>query len=119
MNPVNYLLLSVMLNTSSHLFLKKGVVNTVKQPVEASNTVVLKYIMQPAIWAGVLLNGFAAVFWLLALSVSDLSYAFPFLSINYILIPLGAMFLYREKLSRYRIIGIIVICIGLLFIAMG
>jgi drug/metabolite transporter (DMT)-like permease len=60
------------------------------------------------------LNGCAAVCWLLALSQLDLSYAAPLLSLNYLLVPIGAFLLFREKVSRQRILAILVICSGVL-----
>lgn len=121
MNVFTYLLLSIFINTSSHLFLKKGVVTVNGKSVtqESEGSIIKAYIAQPAIWVGILLNGLAAFFWLIALSVVDLSYAFPFLSLNYILIPVGAMLLYKEKLSRSRVIGISIICVGILLIALS
>ncbi|MEZ5327195.1 MAG: hypothetical protein R3F19_19265 [Verrucomicrobiales bacterium] len=52
--------------------------------------------------------------WLLALSRLDLSYVAPLLSLNYMLVPVGAFLLFREKVSRQRILAILVICSGVL-----
>ncbi|MBK7872937.1 MAG: EamA family transporter [Saprospiraceae bacterium] len=119
MNTFGYLLLSILFNTSSHLFLKKGVVEAKQKNESRQGSTIIGYITQWAIWTGLFFNGMAALFWLIALSAIDLSYAFPFLSLNYILIPIGAMLLYREHLSRTRIIGILVICVGIFFIAIS
>jgi len=119
MNEVFYLLLSVLLNTTSHLLLKRGVLRGTSN-VELNNSSSLStYILIPEIWLGIFFNGLAAICWLFALSGVSLSYAFPFLSLNYILIPLGAMFLYKEPISRVRAIGIMVICIGIFLIALS
>jgi drug/metabolite transporter (DMT)-like permease len=120
MNPLFYVAASILFNTCSHLFLKKGVVKVANLPFTAPSVSLPQvYSTQPAIWIGILLNGIAAFFWLIALSIADLSYAFPFLSINYILIPLGAHLLFKERISRLRLFGIIVICSGVLVIALG
>ena len=71
-------------------------------------------ISQPQVIMALGLNGCAAVCWLLALSQLDLSYAAPLLSLNYLLVPIGAFLLFREKVSRQRILAILVICSGVL-----
>lgn len=120
MNTIFCLLVSIFFNTSSHFFFKKGVVTATSSGLLLQKKeVIKKYMTQPALWIGLLLNGFAAFFWLIALSLVDLSYAFPFLSLNYIFIPLGAVILFQERLSPARIAGICVICIGLFLIAVS
>ena len=71
-------------------------------------------ISQPQVIMALGLNGCAAVCWLLALSQLDLSYAAPLLSLNYLLVPIGAFLLFREKVGRQRILAILVICSGVL-----
>ena len=74
----------------------------------------LSMITQPQVIMALGLNGCAAVCWLLALSQLDLSYAAPLLSLNYLLVPLGAFVLFREKVSQQRLLAILVICTGVL-----
>lgn len=78
------------------------------------NNSFLAMIQQPQVILALGLNGCAAICWLLALSQLDLSYAAPLLSLNYLLVPLGAFLLFKEKISRQRILAILVICCGVL-----
>lgn len=120
MNTVFCLLLSIFFNTTSHFFFKKGVITANSDGLQLQRIMLIKkYMSQPALWVGLLLNGIAAFFWLIALSLVDLSYAFPFLSLNYIFIPIGAVLLFQERLSTARVVGICVICIGLFLIAVS
>ncbi|MEZ4826769.1 MAG: EamA family transporter [Bacteroidia bacterium] len=118
MNPHIYLFSSIILVTLSQFAFKKGV----SLPEDTSEDAgiiqkVIKMLFQRHIIAGLLLNGVAAVFWMLALSSMELSYVFPFLSLNYILVPIGARLIYNEKISNYRKIGIGIICAGIFLIA--
>ncbi|MGK0186950.1 MAG: drug/metabolite transporter (DMT)-like permease [Verrucomicrobiales bacterium] len=110
-------LISIFLMTISQLVFKAAS-NRVSAPETATCTKqrgsFIAMISQPQVIMALGLNGCAAICWLLALSQLDLSYAAPLLSLNYLLVPLGAYFLFREKISRQRILAILVICSGVL-----
>ena len=119
MNPLFYVFISLLLVAGSQFLFKAGVLN-LNAGQKEDQPFWLKWIMvffKKNIILGLALNALAAVFWLLALSDLELSYVFPFLALNYVIVPVGASFLYHEKLSRTRITGIIIICIGVLCIA--
>ena len=121
MNPLYYIFLSIFFNTCSHLLFKKGVVTKTDSGngslATNSATSIIGMLFHPPIFFGLVLSGLAAVFWLFALSHMDLSYVFPFLSLNYILIPVLASIFYKEKLSHARLAGIGIICVGVVLIA--
>lgn len=78
---------------------------------------VVSLLTHPFFWVGIgglLLGG---LLWLVALSKYPLSFAYPFLSINYIVVVLGSWGLFHEPLSWYRIVGLGWICLGLVFIS--
>ncbi len=113
-----YAILSILVVALSQLIFKRGV--SLLSQKEWAVSGVAKYVamvFQPHIFWGLALNGLAAALWLLALSKLELSYIFPFLSLNYLLIPVGAAIFLKESLSPYRIAGICIICLGLFFIA--
>ena len=119
MNPLIYAFSSIILVAISQFSFKRGVNEINNQPKRTYPNKfrwLLSFIKKPIVF-GLFLNGIAAFLWLLALSDLELSYIFPFLALNYILIPVGAALLYREHLSRYRILGILIICGGVLIIA--
>ena len=121
MNPHIYLFLSILLVTCSQFLFKRGV-NSLPKGVEGQKKGLMDYVrmvFQRHIFLGFALNGLAAVAWLLALSHLELSYVFPYLSLNYILIPVGAHFLFNEKLSLTKSIGITIICGGIFLIALS
>lgn len=117
MNPHFYLISSILLVTVSQLFFKKGVTKVSEHQAEGIRAKITFALFQKDIMIGLFLNGVAAVLWLLTLSKLELSYVFPFLSLNYILIPVAAYFLYKEEISNYRKAGIAIICIGIFIIA--
>ena len=119
MNPIFYVIFSILLVTASQLLFKKGTVQYARQAPRTFAQRAVFMLLQEHIVAGVILNGIAAFFWLLALSSLELSFVFPFLSLNYILIPVLAKYFFRENLSKFRLIGIGVISIGIFLIALS
>jgi multidrug transporter EmrE-like cation transporter len=121
MQPAAAILISVILNVFGQMSLKLG------SKVLATNQggfgfvhlwqVVVKVMSNWHILGGFVLYGLSSIFWLIALSKSDLSYAYPFLSLGYILVIFFSYFLLHEPLSIYRIAGVTCIIIGLLIIA--
>jgi multidrug transporter EmrE-like cation transporter len=56
--------------------------------------------------------------WILALRVVKLSIAYPLTSLNYIGILFGSYYLFGEKITLIRVIGVILIFLGVLLVAL-
>jgi drug/metabolite transporter (DMT)-like permease len=68
----------------------------------------------PWVIGGLVVYGLGVLNWLMALSRLELSYVYPFASLSYVGIIIGSYFLFKEKLSRLRLIGIFIIIVGVL-----
>jgi drug/metabolite transporter (DMT)-like permease len=71
----------------------------------------------PYVIGGLLIYGIGTFFWLITLSRVELSVAYPFVSLNQVLIFLIAWLVMREQISPTRAAGVIVICAGMLLVA--
>ncbi|MCC6177937.1 MAG: EamA family transporter [Chloroflexi bacterium] len=76
-------------------------------------------VWNPLVWAGLSLYGISMVCWLIGLSQVELSYAFPFLSLSYVLILLGSRSLLGESIGWSRLVGVLAICLGVYAVAAG
>jgi len=54
--------------------------------------------------------------WLLVLSRVEVSFAYPLLSVGYIVNAVAGYYLFQENLSLTRITGILIICVGVYFV---
>jgi multidrug transporter EmrE-like cation transporter len=54
---------------------------------------------------------------LMALSRVDLSFAYPFLSISYVLVMIAGYFWFGESVNLTRVLGVALICGGTFFVA--
>ena len=73
---------------------------------------VMTAVADPRILGGLALNAVAAFGWIFALRELEISYLFPLLSINYLVVPLGAWWFFQETVSPRRKLAIAVICVG-------
>lgn len=77
----------------------------------------VKSLFTPYIFAGLLCAVIAALSWIMALSKFKLSYAYPFVSLSYVLVMAASMMIFREKVMPIQWVGVLVICFGLFLIS--
>lgn len=73
---------------------------------------VLKVASSPLIWLGLGVTALSSLFWFDILSTRDPSYAYPFLSLTFVLIQLASRFFFHEPIPSLRWLGIGLICVG-------
>ena len=73
--------------------------------------------LNPYVVGGLTLLVFSMGLHLMALSRVDLSFAYPFLSVSYVLVLLAGYFWFGESIDASRIAGVALICIGTFFVA--
>ncbi len=74
-------------------------------------------VTTPLVVVGLLLYAVGAVAWIAVLRRMDLSYAYPFLALNFVLIALVSQWFLGETIPALRWVGIGAICVGILAIA--
>lgn len=79
--------------------------------------IVWQIVRSPFVVGGLLIYGFGTFFWLVTLSRIDLSVAYPFVSLNHVLLFLIGWLILRESVSPLRAAGVAVICVGMILIA--
>lgn len=76
----------------------------------------LRLLLDPYILSGLFSALIAALLWMAAMTKTSLSYAYPFIGLNFVLIFFLSILLLKEPFSIYRLIGVIIIVLGI-FIA--
>ena len=120
MNSTLIILLSVFLSSIAHIFLKKGMLLfQVGDNFINGNffIILLKFLSNFWLLGGVFLHICALVFWLWALTYEDISYAYPFLALGYVMVGILAWFWLGEEIGLTKILGMIVIMIGIIIIS--
>ena len=71
------------------------------------------------LWGAVSCYIGSVLLWFVVLSRTEVSYAYMFNALGYVAVAVGGYCLFNENLSLTRIIGILVICIGVIIMARG
>jgi drug/metabolite transporter (DMT)-like permease len=117
---IGLLTMTIVLSTAAQILLKFGVMRLGPANDRISSgmlaSLVVGMITTPAILIGLFLFGVSAVLWIMVLSKAELSYAFPLLSLGYVLILLPSWYFFGENITVSRIIGTLLISGGVFFI---
>ena len=71
-------------------------------------------LLNPWVLSGVVSTFLAGVSWMLAMTKFEVSYAFPFVSLNYVLILFASFFIFNEQLTMAKLIGTVIVAIGII-----
>lgn len=117
MNTV-LILVSVLLNCCAQLLMRKGMlVNGEVNGMGNLLSAIPQLITNLYLWGAMLCYGVSIIVWMVVLSKVEVSYAYPFLSIGYVLSAIAGYMWFSETLSPIRILGIAVICLGVVLIS--
>ena len=111
------ILLSVLLNCAAQLLIRKGMLVEGEVGMQNMLSHVGSMITNLWLWGAVLCYALSILLWMSVLSKVEVSYAYPFLSVGYVVSAVAGYALFNENLSPVRIAGIIVICVGVILIS--
>lgn len=116
---IGYILVSVIAGAVGQLMLKQGMtsIGAVTLSFDQLFNILWRIGTNPFVVVGLGIYVGGVVFWLAALSRVDLSYAYPFASLSYIVMLVAAWQLFNENISPLRILGTLVVCMGVLIIS--
>ncbi|HYD03366.1 MAG TPA: EamA family transporter [Alphaproteobacteria bacterium] len=106
-----FILLATICTSFGQLFLKLGA-----QHLSVSYYMAQSIIFNPYLLTGIVLYAFGAIFLIYSMKNVNLSYAYPFMSLNFMWVSMLSYFVLGEKIFFAQIIGIIIIIIGVILI---
>jgi drug/metabolite transporter (DMT)-like permease len=109
------IVLTVIINTTGQFMVKTGV-NRVGAVSLTDIHAILRALSSTLVIGGFVVYFLSALVWISILSKSDLSWAFPILSLSYVLTALLSPVLLNESFSALRLIGTLVICFGVFLV---
>jgi multidrug transporter EmrE-like cation transporter len=112
------ILTGVLLNACAQLALKQGMRTIGHFAFTLVNLIPigLQVMVNPFVLAGLACYALSVAIWLMVLSRVDVSFAYPMLSVGYIVTALASKALFGEAVITARWIGILVICLGVYLI---
>lgn len=116
------ILFSVLLNASAQLFLRKGMSTqslALGEGVMGTVQAAIRIVFDPWVFAGLGCYAVSIVSWMLVLSKVQVSYAYPFLSVGYVVVVAAAYLFFNEQVSLLKMLGVGLICVGVVLVARG
>lgn len=116
-----YILVSIILGVCGQLLFKKGALHLgqVEFHSQHSLSIVIRMLTSPPLLLGIVCYACSTFSWIIALSKVDLSYAYPMLSIGYVLVFFLSWLLFKEAVTPIRLLGTGVVCVGVYLIAIS
>lgn len=113
------ILLGVLLNAGAQLMLKAGMSQIGHFEFNTGNIIPIgvKVMGNIPIISGLFMYVVSVGVWLLVLSRVQVSFAYPMLSIGYVVNALAAYYLFGEPLTSIRMLGIFIIIAGVYLVA--
>jgi multidrug transporter EmrE-like cation transporter len=115
------ILFTVITNAAAQIMLKKGMLTLGPLNAAANGLVgtVFSVVFNPWVFAGLSVFVISMASHLAVLSRVQLSFAYPFLSLAYVIVAVYAFFIFGEDVGAARIAGIALICAGTVFISLS
>ncbi len=117
MKPFFMILISVCLAAIGQLFLKKGAMSLDDSFGNGIFNTISSIFLNFYLVCGLALYGIGSIIWIAVLSKVDLSYAYPMVSISYVIVALLAILLFNEKIFLVHWVGMSFIVIGVMLIS--
>jgi multidrug transporter EmrE-like cation transporter len=112
-----YLMLYIVFTVASQLIMRWRVGGAGALAPDADRLgFVLNLLAMPWVWVAFASTFLAGVMWMLTLGRLDLTYAFPFTGITFLIILFAGTLVFGEPVSAGRVIGTLLVVAGLIVV---
>ncbi|MBI1279138.1 MAG: hypothetical protein GC179_13505 [Anaerolineaceae bacterium] len=119
MQSLGMVLGSVAFGAVGQLMLKAGMNSVVQSygKLQLSVDTFIHMATNPLLIVGIAIFGISTLLWLFALAKADLSFAYPFLSLTYLVVLVGGALLFKDQVTLPRVLGFAVVIAGVWIVA--
>jgi drug/metabolite transporter (DMT)-like permease len=112
---------TVVLTAYSQLIVKWRVSRAGALPVDLAKKAVFLtgLFLDPWILTAILGAFFAGLAWMAAMTKLELSYAYPFMSLSFVLVSIFSGFLFHEAVTAPKVLGMLLIIVGIIVTSRG
>lgn len=116
-----YIVATLLFTVYGQLILKWRIAQLGPMPIEliAKLKFLVLLLLDPAIFSGFAAAYLASLAWMAAMTKFELSHAYPFMSLNFVIVIFLSGWLLNEPISLQKIFGIGLIVIGTVVAARG
>jgi multidrug transporter EmrE-like cation transporter len=116
-----WIFLSILFTACSQLLIKWQVSQVGALPAGTGDRLhyMIELFTRPWILVALASTFLAGVTWMIALGKFELSYAFPFYALNFLIIFMSGIFFFAESLTVPKVVGLLLILVGTVVLAGG
>lgn len=113
-----YIVSTIVFTVYSQLIMRWQVqlAGPLPDPVSEKFGYVTQLLLNPWVLSGVIATFFAGVSWMLAMTKFEISYAYPWVSLNFVLMLLLGVLLFDESFNSMKVLGTLLVIAGIVVI---
>jgi len=118
----SYILMTILFTVYGQVIMKWRMSNLeVQLPPNFTDKIIvlIKLLFDPFIFSGIVLAFLASLAWMAAMTKFELSFAYPFMALNFVLVFFLSLALLGETFSFVKLVGVLLIVLGTIVIARG
>ncbi|MDQ3474090.1 MAG: EamA family transporter [Acidobacteriota bacterium] len=117
----SFIFATILFTVYSQIIMRWQVGHAGPLPVDLSGRVGFVAHLLTNFWvlSGLLATFLAGISWMLAMTRFEISYAYPFVALNYLLVLAFSVVAFNESLSMPKLAGTVLIVIGIIFVTRG
>ena len=122
LSSVLLILLSISIAVTGQLLLKIGIDRIGVNGIGSMKALISLFsgiIRSPMVLTGLFLYFISAAIWLVILSTVDLSFAYPFIGLSYVIILVFSRLILKEEVNPLRWAGALIVTVGVVIISRG
>ena len=122
LSSVLLILLSISIAVTGQLLLKIGIDKIGVNGIGSMKALISLFsgiIRSPMVLTGLFLYFISAAIWLVILSTVDLSFAYPFIGLSYVIVLVFSRLILKEEVNPLRWAGAFIITVGVVIISRG
>jgi len=119
---ITFILISISIAVAGQLVLKIGMDRIGALDLRGISSVVrlfMEVVRSPLVLLGLFLYVISAGLWLVVLSAVDLSFAYPFIGLTYVMVLVLSRLILKEDVNPIRWAGAAIITIGVIVLSRG
>ncbi len=111
-----YILGTIAFTVYGQLVLKWRISQYGELPVQLNEKLwfLVKLFFDPFLMSGLASAFIASIFWLLAMTKFELSFAYPFMSLSFVLVLFLSVLIFKESLTIHKVLGMVFIILGII-----
>lgn len=120
-NSMALVFASVVLTSCSQLIVKWRVIRAGQLPIDLTKKFLFltSLLSDPWIITGILAAFFAGLSWMAAMTKLELSFAYPFISLSFVLVFVFSAVLFHEAVTTPKVVGMLLIITGIIVTGRG